>query len=155
MAHQDGGKILAFGSRADIYLKTSSRSIRRALEKILQDKTQLAQITLRMQEILAAIACEMMVRDPADNECEEDIFAIRDIRDAAGRRLLPRCGSEFGEISDEDWNRLRQVTGLSQRGILRDCENWVFALASSPDDAILLRATSGPEFSTGLGSTAE
>ncbi len=121
LARQNRGTIPEFTSRADIYLQTCLRSIRRALQKILKKKSQLPAVTLRIMDLLSAIACEMMVRNPAEIECAEDSFLIQEIRDSVGQRL------STGAISDDDWDRLRQVTGLSQRVTLRDCEDWILA----------------------------
>ena len=117
LSQENGGRIPAFESRADIYLKTCQASIRRALSRLSAQEhlpADLEETTARLQAILAAIACEMMVRAPEDQSLK-DSHAIAELRQAAG----PANG-ERSDFLMAIWRLLQQVTPITRRGIIRE-----------------------------------
>lgn len=118
LAQHNGGWIPDFESRADIYLRTCEVSISRALSRLSAQEHRpedSIETVPRLQAILAAIACEMMVQDPSKPSLQGS-EAIKTLREAAGRRVA------WGQISDLDWRLLQQVTPITRRGIMREWE---------------------------------
>ncbi len=118
LAQENGGLIPPFETRADIYWQTCEASIRRALSRLSADEhlaVDVEETTARLQAILAAIACEMMVQAPERHDVQGS-QEITQLRQVAGRRI------ENGTITDQDWRLLQQVTPITRRGIIRELE---------------------------------
>jgi hypothetical protein len=109
----EAGEFRSFATRGDLYFQVHEHLTKRAAAR-LQDrhpewKTGPRQ-RLRWREILAATACEMMVRQLYYYAVQGD-DAVVDVQQAASRR----CATK---ITDAEWEVIESVSGLTDRCIL-------------------------------------
>ncbi|MCL4201030.1 MAG: formylglycine-generating enzyme family protein [Pirellulaceae bacterium] len=109
----EAGEFRSFATRGDLYFQVHEHLTKRAAAR-LQDrhpewKTGPRQ-RLRWREILAATACEMMVRQLYYYAVQGD-DAVVDVQQAASRR----CATT---ITDAEWEVIESVSGLTDRCIL-------------------------------------
>jgi formylglycine-generating enzyme required for sulfatase activity len=104
----EGGRLSAFRTRGDLYLQVHEHLTVRAARKLgfQPDCDQIA----RWGEILAATACEMMVRG-IYNYAVQGPFPVRDVHQGASRRCQE-------PITRDEWRVLESVSGLTDRCIL-------------------------------------
>jgi len=97
-----------FRTRAELYLQASYHMVQLAGTKLREDFDE--DIVLDLEEILAAVAFEMMSGERYDYAVRGP-DRVRALRKAAGRR----CGRE---ITHNHWEMVRTATGLTKRCIL-------------------------------------
>lgn len=105
---REQGQLVRFASRAELYLQASSDLIARAARKI-EDEFESADV-LRLEEILAAVAFQMML-DGQYGYAVRGLDAVARLRRAAAER----CSRK---VSEEDWKMVQRATGLMNRCLL-------------------------------------
>jgi formylglycine-generating enzyme required for sulfatase activity len=104
----EAGSVRAFRTRGDLYLQVHEHLTLRAARKLGHQPDSDQQV--RWSEILAATACEMMVRG-FYNYAVQGCFVVRDVHQGASRRCqVP--------ITSEEWHVIESVSGLTDRCIL-------------------------------------
>ena len=104
----EGRGLVRFRTRAELYLQVNECLMSRAAEKLYLHADSEQQV--RWSEILAATACEMMVRGMYGYSVQGS-FAVHDVRRGASQR----CGQP---ITADEWRIIESVSDLTDRCIL-------------------------------------
>ncbi|TVQ04196.1 MAG: hypothetical protein EA381_00565, partial [Planctomycetaceae bacterium] len=103
------GNLKTFRRRADLYAQTSGSMIERAKEKL--DGGQNV-FTARIETILAALACEMMVRNPESYRVD-GMDTVYEVRRKAAARVS-------GGVTDTEWRLIDSLPGATSRSFLSE-----------------------------------
>lgn len=108
------GELVAFDRRGDLYAQTSYAMLRRASKKLGD-----AESIESTEAVLAALACEMMVRDPNTYRVD-GAGLVTQLREHAARRIS-------GGVTATQWRRVEALTGLTNRSLLYGASHDVLA----------------------------
>jgi len=114
----EAGVFEPFRQRGDLYVQTSKSMLYRGLDRVLSHRPTPGEIR-RLEEILAAVAFEMMCRDAGHYRVEGETEVER-VKAAAGVRPQK-------PITDAEWDRLESVTLLTNRTLLYGATSRVLA----------------------------
>jgi formylglycine-generating enzyme required for sulfatase activity len=109
----EAGQFKSFATRGDLYFQVHEHLTKRAVARLQDRRPQWKcgpRNRVRWREILAATACEMMVRGLYNYAVKGD-DAVYDVQQAASQR----CSRA---ITDEEWELIESVSGLTDRCIL-------------------------------------